>query len=316
MKSANKIRQNPAPAPPRALPGFQLFEDKASGVYYFCCGDVHGRPIFFSQAYNAKDNASAGLNAVIRNASKPKQFKTNEEAGAFFFTLHAGNHQEIGRSITYDDADKMLMAIGYLQQVAQSEQPIAEIPQETTAKARSADLAPPVEGAAKYTFRIDYYDADKGKNHKGRIEHLQSGNNMALQGLHPEVIGNFIQMRLPAATPASGTNAAHAATLRIVNRPWEVQPDAAPQTDAFVDFAMDLTLGSRKVPQIELEVTAQAIGGKYHVALTLSQVIVSEQGQIVFALPAAYFSSGLYRIHAVARSNSDQWPAECLMQVF
>jgi uncharacterized protein YegP (UPF0339 family) len=314
MKSANKSRQNPAP--PHALPGFQLFEDKASRLYYFCCGDVHGRPIFFSQAYNAKDNASAGLNAVIRNASKPKQFKTNEVAGAYYFTLHAGNHQEIGRSITYDDADKMLMAIGYLQQVAQSEQPIAEIPQETTAKARSADLAPPVEGAAKYTFRIEYYDADKGKTLKGRIEHLQSGNSMALQGLHPEVIGNFIQMRLPATTPPSGTNAVHVASLRIVNRPWEIQPGAAPQTNASVELVMELTLGSRKVPQIELEVNAQAIGGKQHLALNLSQVHVSEKGQILFALPAAHFSSGLYRIHAVARCNSDQWPTECLMQVF
>jgi uncharacterized protein YegP (UPF0339 family) len=316
MKSANKSRQNPAPAPPRALPGFQLFEDKASGLYYFCCGDVHGRPIFFSQAYNAKDNAAAGLNAVIRNASKPKQFKTNEEAGAFFFTLHAGNHQEIGRSIAYDNADKMLIAISYLQQVAQSEQPVAEIPQEITAKARSADLAPPVEGAAKYTFRIEYYDADKEKTLKGRIEHLQSGNSMALQGLHPEVISNFIQMRLPQSPPASSPNATQTATLRVVNHPWEIQPGTAPQTNAFVELAMELTLGSRKVPQIELEVNAQAIGGKQHLALNLSPVSVSEQGQISFALPAAYFSSGLYRIHAIARCNSDQWPAECLMQVF
>ncbi|MBK8705069.1 MAG: hypothetical protein IPN33_16915 [Saprospiraceae bacterium] len=139
---------------------------------------------------------------------------------------------------------------------------------------------------------------------------------MALQGLHPEVISNFIQMRLPLTPPTSSPNAPQTATLRIINRPWEIQPGAAPQTNAFVELAMELTLGSRKVTQIELEVTAQAIGGKQHMALSLSPVNVSGQGQLSFVLPATYFSSGLYRIHAVARYNSDQWPAECLMQVF
>lgn len=317
MKSAHKSRQNPGLAPPNAVPGFQLFEDKASGLHYFCCGDVHGNPIFFSQAYNAKDSANAGLNAVIRNAAKPKQFKTCDESGAFYFTLHAGNHQEIGRSILFDDADKMLMAMNYLQQVAQSEQPIAEIPQEPTVRERGAALAPPVESAARYSFRIDYYDADKGRTPKGRIEHLQSGNSMALQGIHPDVIGNFLQMRLPADAAPLPTSNSNQANLRIASRPWDAQPGAAPNANAPVEFVMELQLGGCITPQVELEINAQAIGDKPHVKLTIWPVSVSEQGRLAFTIPAAYFAIALYRIQVTARSpQTDVWSAECLMQVF
>mgnify|MGYP001170052152 CR=1 FL=1 len=314
MKSANKSRENPAP--PNALPGFQLFEDKASGLYYFCCGDVRGNPIFFSQAYNAKDSAATGLNAVIRNAAKPKQFKTLEDGGAHYFTLHAGNHQEIGRSIAFDDADKMLMALSYLQQVAKSEQPIAEIPQETTVKARGADLATPVDSAAKYTFRIDFYDTD-GKTPKGRIEHLQSGNSMALQGLQPEVIGQFMQMRIPqtAKTPAEAGH--HNAALRIVSRPWDVQPGEAPQWGGLVVLEMELGAINKAAHPVELEVSAHAIGSGPHINMRLTPITTTDQGLISFVAPAAYFTGGLYRISATARNaKSDQWSAECLMQVF
>ena len=88
--------------------GFHTFEDEKSGQHYFAFNDSDGKTFLRSEGYQTANSRDKGIQSVIKNGPKEKSWKTNFENGVYFYTLKAGNHQEIARSDYYNDEQSML----------------------------------------------------------------------------------------------------------------------------------------------------------------------------------------------------------------
>jgi outer membrane protein OmpA-like peptidoglycan-associated protein/uncharacterized protein YegP (UPF0339 family) len=78
--------------------GMIKFQHENNGEYYFAWVGKDGKVILRSEGYptvSARDN---GLKSVLNNRANKERYKVIEAHGAYFLTLRAGNHQEIGRS--------------------------------------------------------------------------------------------------------------------------------------------------------------------------------------------------------------------------
>jgi uncharacterized protein YegP (UPF0339 family) len=82
-------------------PRFEQFKG-LDGKYYFHVRAGNGEIVLQSQGYTTKASATNGLNSVNLNGSDTTKYEVLPAAdGEFYFVLHAGNGQIIGRSETY-----------------------------------------------------------------------------------------------------------------------------------------------------------------------------------------------------------------------
>jgi uncharacterized protein len=80
------------------------FEIKQStnGKYHFNLKAGNGQIILSSEMYESKSACENGIASVKKNAADEGRFeRRTSSAGDPYFILKAGNHQEIGRSETY-----------------------------------------------------------------------------------------------------------------------------------------------------------------------------------------------------------------------
>jgi outer membrane protein OmpA-like peptidoglycan-associated protein/uncharacterized protein YegP (UPF0339 family) len=83
-------------------PDFITFQHENTGKYYFAWVTDDDKIILRSEGYptvGARDN---GLESVRKNREIKERYKVEQVKGAYFLTLKAGNHQEIGRSCPKD----------------------------------------------------------------------------------------------------------------------------------------------------------------------------------------------------------------------
>ena len=88
--------------------GFEVFQNKKNGRYYFHCNDDSGKALLYSQGYQRRKSRDKGLESVKKNAILPKRIlekKTKE--GSPFFIVRAGNNLEIARSRSFKDVAEM-----------------------------------------------------------------------------------------------------------------------------------------------------------------------------------------------------------------
>ena len=84
------------------------FEIKQStnGKFHFNLKAGNGQIILSSEMYETKAACENGIESVKKNAADEGRFeKRTSTAGDPYFILKAGNHQEIGRSETYQGGD-------------------------------------------------------------------------------------------------------------------------------------------------------------------------------------------------------------------
>jgi len=82
--------------------GFIRFQHENTGKYYFAWFNQDGEVILRSEGYPTTGARDNGLNSVLKNREIRERYKVEEEHGAYFLILKAGNHQEIGRSCPKD----------------------------------------------------------------------------------------------------------------------------------------------------------------------------------------------------------------------
>ena len=94
--------------------GFDRFQKGVNNYHYFSFKSDDGKVLLLSQGYTAEAGRENGIASVEKNASIEKRYSNHNEDGKFYFTLKAGNHQEIVRSCDFDTVAKMKRAMAIL----------------------------------------------------------------------------------------------------------------------------------------------------------------------------------------------------------
>lgn len=200
-------------------PGFDLFKDKKDGHYYFHFNDKNGDPFFYSEGYKTTKSQKNGVRSVSVNALLDDKYSFNSDADDHYFTLKAGNNQEIGRSKYFSAKKEMLEAISYLKnaisnastkQMESSKSKMAIEPEKknTTAEVKKPTetkkkpkaikkSAPKAVEAPKYSFKVEMYPGDNGGPFRGRVIYLLNDEAAAFTGIDGNSIAAFIHSHLP-----------------------------------------------------------------------------------------------------------------------
>ncbi len=94
--------------------GFDRFQKGDNNYYYFSFKSDDGKVLLLSQGYTAEAGRDNGIASVEKNALNEKRYSTHNDDEKFYFTLKAGNHQEIARSANFDTEEEMNKAIAIL----------------------------------------------------------------------------------------------------------------------------------------------------------------------------------------------------------
>ncbi|MDJ1473576.1 DUF1508 domain-containing protein [Xanthocytophaga flava] len=100
---------------PVGIKGFEPFYSKKNNAYYFHYNNDQGTPILFSESYPTAQTRDNGLESVKRNAPIESRWKVQEEDGRYFYSLKAGNSQEIARSPFYESREIALANLALIQ---------------------------------------------------------------------------------------------------------------------------------------------------------------------------------------------------------
>ena len=93
----------------------KLRKFKRGDNFFFQMLNDASEVILESQSYTSKDARDNGIESVRTNIKNTERYDTLTEDGKHFFTLRAGNNQEIARSVGYDSAADMQNAMSYVQ---------------------------------------------------------------------------------------------------------------------------------------------------------------------------------------------------------
>lgn len=94
--------------------GFYKF--KKDDEYYFAYNGEDGNTYLRSEGYKNEPGRDNGIESVIRNAQLDERWVKgfNEEENYYYYSLKAGNRQEIAKSCEYDTEENMLSAFAYV----------------------------------------------------------------------------------------------------------------------------------------------------------------------------------------------------------
>ena len=92
---------------------FGKFSDE--NEHYFCYNSDKGYAILISEAYSSESGRDNGIKSVQKNMTNPDRYvRQTTDAGKHYFSLRAGNNQEIAMSRQFGSAGEMNQAIGKL----------------------------------------------------------------------------------------------------------------------------------------------------------------------------------------------------------
>ncbi|MEO0897139.1 MAG: DUF1508 domain-containing protein [Bacteroidota bacterium] len=105
-------------ASPDGKPGFEAFFSDKHNQNYFHFNGADGTPLFFSEGYQVDKSRDNGIKSVIKNSVVEDHFAIKEDSNGKYFTLRAGNYQEIGRSRYFETDEELQEALAYFQRNA------------------------------------------------------------------------------------------------------------------------------------------------------------------------------------------------------
>ena len=92
---------------------FGKFSDE--NEHYFCYNSDKGYAILISEAYSSESGRDNGIKSVQKNMTNPDRYvRQTTDAGKHYFSLRAGNNQEIAMSRQFGSTGEMNQAIGKL----------------------------------------------------------------------------------------------------------------------------------------------------------------------------------------------------------
>ena len=87
--------------------GFHKFKNDENGEFYFGYNGANGKTYLRSEGYTNEAGRDNGIESVIKNAPIEERWKTGEDDGKWYYSLRAGNNQEIARSCYYESEEAM-----------------------------------------------------------------------------------------------------------------------------------------------------------------------------------------------------------------
>ncbi len=94
--------------------GFHKFTNEGNGEHYFAFNHPEGKTLLRSEGYTSTASRDNGIQSVIKNSTNEERFKISEEGGKHFYSLRAGNNQEIARSCPYDTEAAMRADLSWI----------------------------------------------------------------------------------------------------------------------------------------------------------------------------------------------------------
>ena len=94
--------------------GFHKFKNEGNGEYYFAFNHPEGKTLLRSEGYSSTASRDNGIQSVIKNSTNEERFKISEKDGKHYYSLRAGNNQEIARSCPYDTVAAMRADLSWI----------------------------------------------------------------------------------------------------------------------------------------------------------------------------------------------------------
>ncbi|MCU0355779.1 MAG: DUF1508 domain-containing protein, partial [Cytophagales bacterium] len=95
--------------------GFETFYSEKNQAHYFHYNDEDGKAILFSESYPNAAVRDNGVESVKKNAPLENRWRIVEENGKYYYTLRAGNNQEIARGPMYDSEAAARAKLSFIQ---------------------------------------------------------------------------------------------------------------------------------------------------------------------------------------------------------
>lgn len=143
------------------ISGFESFKNEDDGEFYFHYNDAGAAALLYSEGYTAGKSRDNGIRSVIKNGVLAERYEIKEEGGEYYFTLKAGNRQEIARSRNFgskEEAERYIILLrSEFPNVAVAQGVQLDKQDELTDKER-AFAGLPLMAAAMIGKDIDTYD--------------------------------------------------------------------------------------------------------------------------------------------------------------
>lgn len=312
MKSA-KNKYNFEQNSPHGKFGFEAFKNEKENKYYFHFNGQVGHTLLFSQAYASARSRDNGLNSVLSNATDLNRFSFYTTDGKHYFTLLAGNNQEIARSQLFDNKGEMEAAMASVIQYASVKNKSADTDQDIDKQGigglpenqmeSSPELAKTSNRVAQTKSRItiEFYRKKEGEPVKGRIEHPLSSSIVKFQGYDRNVILSFIEQHLPTGEKQDRSIQAQfqaqieetLSGIHTLNKGLNTQ---FIQSGTPFKVGIPLPSEAQKFAIGNLEVYAKLIGQSQIEALGKETIALSESTELLYAVENNVLPVGTYRL--------------------
>lgn len=291
--------------------GFESFRSDKDGLYYFHFNDAEGLALLFSQGYSSMKSCKNGLQSLENNIGLRERLDYHTEGKAHFFTVKAGNKQEIARSRLFESEGEMEKAIGFiLEEVRGAAPAVARAVPAATAVAEEEAPA----GPSKFSFRLDFYKPGAEEPLRGRIEYaLNREDKLAFEGVDLDKIANFLASHLPAEGKAALETArprdwkAEEAEVRILR---EGSPAESPIFSSDAAFEVQMKVDARKekaeaIPY-ELQVYAHSLEEGSWVLVGEKEGRLPQTGRASAPVMAMALHPGAYRLVATLKLHEKE----------
>jgi uncharacterized protein YegP (UPF0339 family) len=192
MKRKNKYDlHQKAPLQKEGIEGFKSEKDKK---WYFHFHNKEGETLLYSQAYATMKSRDNGIKSVMKNLDKQGQYSIiSTKSNKHYYTLRAGNNQEIGRSKDYRTLNELKNELNLLQEIAFEN----KLRKDEKMEELEIEQYPPLQSNPwKHAFRLDVYMDPEGGANALKVEHVLTGKKKPFAKLDFKKLERFVREHL------------------------------------------------------------------------------------------------------------------------
>ncbi len=183
------------------LPGFQSFQKKEDGAFYFQFLIDEGHPILISSPFSTPSKRDSKLSLVLKYAHNPARYKRIKEKEIYQFIIKSGNHRMVTKSVEFRFKGEMEKAIETL--IETSRQKKNQELDQKTILSTTKEMAVKIKTAnnkvelGRFHFDLTFYQPEKGGMLAGKITFPLKEKKVSFKGVNLQKIEHFLLQNLP-----------------------------------------------------------------------------------------------------------------------